>query len=144
MEIQLLTKTVMTAAEQQGYNTLLGDCSCGSAQTIELPTMCVVHPVMRNKEGRLRGVVTYRLEFMLMAQASKNLRVASSESDKEDDIALLTTLYNDALTIIERVDSLPEVCGLTCISSTPSKAKTTPLGDMALRVVIDVKLKFCK
>ena len=142
MEIQLLTKTIMEAADKRGYNTLVGDCARGTAQPVELPMLCLAHPVLRAKEGRRRGVVAYRIEMVLMSQTSRNSDVATSEADKEADLNQLTALYDDALVIIERVDALPEVCGVVCISSTPSKAKLSPSGDMALKVIFDVKLKF--
>ncbi len=144
MEVQLLTKTIMTAAEALGYSTVVGDVTQKACSLPELPALCLSRPVLRDKQGRQSGVITYRLESSLIQPADEIDVAADEETSREADTKLLQTLYNHALTIIEAVDALDEVCDVACISSTPSKGRVTPYGDVTLKLVFDVKLKFRK
>lgn len=144
METQLLTKTVVAAAEYLGYQTIVGDISPTTNLIQTLPAVCVARPVMRHKKGRNQGSVTYRIECAIVQSANPLEQVADNADTIDADAQQLQNLYNHALAIIDAVDSLDEVCQVECISSLPSRNRVTPYGDVTLKVVFDVTLKFRK
>ena len=144
MEVQLLTKTIMTAAETLGYSVVVGDVAQKTNSFPDLPALCLSRPILRDKRGRQSGVVTYRLECAFVQPADETDATENDMAACDTDALQLQKLYDHALAIVEAVDTLDEVCDVACISSIPSKERMTPYGDITLKIVFDVKLKFRK
>lgn len=144
MEVQLLTKTITTAAETFGYHVIVGDVAQCAAHLSQLPALCIARPTLRDKRGQRSGWVVYRVECNLMQSAEAIDLATDDDSANELETQQLQQLYNHALAVIEAVDALDEVCEVACVSSIPSKGRQTPCGDIALKLVFDVKLKFQK
>ena len=144
MEIQLLTSTVAAAAEQLGYDMLLGDITQVLATHPNLTALCLEPPSLRSKSGHRRGTKTYRIECALVDSAPLIEAVVADPTHQQDDMAQLQALYDNALVLVEAIDQLAAVCEVKCNSSIPTKGKQLPAGVMALRISLDVKLKYSK
>ncbi|MBP3425592.1 MAG: hypothetical protein J6K81_02580 [Rikenellaceae bacterium] len=141
MKIEIINKTVEKTVRNRGYKAVVKCNQTGVVTPSDFPMAKISTPTIKQRTGRRKGTVTLRTEVTL-SRLAEMPDASGDEADNDAETELRQTLFDDALAIIDALESMACVCEVKCAATENSRSKTTPSGDASLVLALDVKLKY--